>query len=446
MRNTLKKLIQKLITESDETFDFSDDPKEKSNNSDNTFNFGDDPNRIKKRLGPSDDPSKSRGKAALSDKSSPAAATGDFITPNKKPPAPPKPPAPRPGAPNTKTPPMVRRFVSREEQLLKAANEVAEKYDLHHVEFLSKSSRPEGASAFSVYSDEFGGIILKLQPVEETDIYNELKNKSFNFPDEVMKHFPKIYEVSTLEKLGIDAPHIGGIKTNMGVILMEPLEHLPGNIWDLLSMSHEDSAVDKRALFLVANKDVYSQFINQFLNDPEVLKEFDKIEEHPLTKQRKSKTGPSHYKMSREEKIDLLKRMLLSLSVSKSFRDSVDERHKTGKSITMIIRNEIRRIFDNWVKSTGLISMLTSSLKMHFEHHMNLTLSSLSHRAIPRDPKNKKSEGPLGKLKGFESFNRAIDYLLDQGISPGDLHANNLMIRHSTGDIVFSDLGHFKLR
>jgi len=72
-------------------------------------------------------------------------------------------------------------------------------------------------------------------------------------------------------------------------------------------------------------------------------------------------------------------------------------------------------------------------------HHINF-------RPIPRDPKKTGTEGPLGQLKGFESFNRAIDYLLDQGIVPGDLHANNLMIRSSTGDIVFSDLGHFELK
>jgi len=441
MNHSLRKLIHKILIESEETFSFNDI-------SNSTLEFGDNFDKFKRRLNPADEPDKSRGGIKNSDmlKSEPSSS---YEKKPVSPISPPKSSPPKSSPPKSlddKTPVMSNPIMSREKKILSVAEEVATKFDLVDIEFLSKSTRPEGASTFYAYSDDHGDIILKLQPIEETNIYDALQKKSINFPKNVMKHFPTIYDVSTLEKLGIDPPHIGSIKKDLGVILMEPLSPLPGNFYDLLSLSGDRATIDKRALYLFSNKESYLKFVDHFLERPQVEFFLDKIERDPLTISRKFEPGPSQNKMPREERADLLKRMLISLFYNRSLRNGLDNRIVDGKSAMMVIKNESIKLIDNWAKSSGILPTITSGLKSAFLMDFENVLHHINFRPIPRDPKNPGTEGPLGKLKGFESFNRAIDYLLDHGIVPGDLHANNLMIRSSTGDIIFSDLGHFKLK
>lgn len=434
MDHSLRKLIRKILIESDKTLDFDD-------RSNSTFEFGDNFDKVKKRLNPTDEPDKSRGGVKNSDvmKPEPSSSYEKKLASSPAKPLPPKPF-------DDKTPVISKTIMSREKKILSIAEEVATKFDLVDIEFLSKSTRPEGASTFYAYSDDHGDIILKLQPLEETDIYDALKKKSINFPKNVMKHFPTIYDVTNLEALEIDPPHIGSIKKNLGVILMEPLSPLPGNFYDLLSLSGENAAIDKRAHYLFSNKQSYLKFVDYFLNSPQVKLSLDKIERDPLTLTSKSEPGPSQNKMPREERADLLKRMLISLFYNKNLRNGLDNRVADGKSAIIVIKNESIKLIDNWARSAGIAPTITSGLKTAFVMEFGNVLHHINFRPIPRDPKKTGTEGPLGQLKGFESFNRAIDYLLDQGIVPGDLHANNLMIRSSTGDIVFSDLGHFELK
>ena len=44
----------------------------------------------------------------------------------------------------------------------------------------------------------------------------------------------------------------------------------------------------------------------------------------------------------------------------------------------------------------------------------------------------------------LNDFKKAIKYMMNHGIFVSDLHANNLMIRPMTGEIVIADLGHFE--
>jgi phosphoserine phosphatase len=99
-------------------------------------------------------------------------------------------------------------------------------------------------------------------------------------------------------------------------------------------------------------------------------------------------------------------------------------------------------VFINKLHSKGVAVYLVSGGVRQMINPIARVLSIPNHRIYA----NNLLFNSDGSFKGFESFNRAIDYLLDQGIVPGDLHANNLMIRSSTGDIVFSDLGHFELK
>ena len=319
-----------------------------------------------------------------------------------------------------------RKFVDHSEQRGKKIESIAKEivkrlgFD-SQVKFINKSTRNRGAYAFSVFDNNMKEIILKVQPLEEVDPYKNLMKVAQKMPKEISAHFPKVYKAESLSSLKIENPVLINHRLeDLGYILMEKLDELSGNMFDIVSGQKTNQKIKS----LISDRSSFSSFIDEILRKNE--KSIIKIIQNSSGKEKE------------EVKMTRLRNFMISAMYDKELRDKLDEFNSV--STDDVYKAIVKRV-EAWItiaqpeNANRALSNIGSIVKTE--------MMSAYKRPIPKEIND--DPGPTKKLKGLDKINDVIKKLSNYGIVPSDVHANNIMIRPDTGEIVFSDIGHFQL-
>lgn len=310
----------------------------------------------------------------------------------------------------------INMYDERKKAMSNIAIVVSKALNLIDVRFLARSKRLYGAYTYAVVDNNYRNVILKIQSIDEMEGYKNIQ-KIRNESSEVIKnHLPIIFSVNTLRSLGIHIPD-----ESLCAIVMERLEELPGNLYDLISSSPGRSKISLNAL--LNDRDAFTSLIDKIMSklNQSII---NIIKSSPLQVDANIQTS-------------VLRRTLISISRS---LDALADDNKDKLNITSSLLQLVNDKIDLWCSGLNVTdSALQSILKIDFSNFLKFELSS---RAVPREPMSQ-NPGTLGVIKGIKPLIAAIEELKHKNIVPQDLHGNNIMIRPDTGELVISDLGHF---
>lgn len=322
----------------------------------------------------------------------------------------------------TRRPPPSDPFADRKRKMEALKEELARALNLADVRYLSRSKRVYGAYTFSAVDERNENVVLKVQPQNELEGYRRAQQTITRLPDRVARHLPVIYKIRTLDELGVRPPIDDfGKPEELGVIVMERLDEIPGNMFDLITQP--------------PIKSMHS--LESLVHDREA---FGAVIDDAIGKTRRAITSAitgSPRGGDVDNETERLRQMLMSAAY-----DPEITAPSSGIVVSTIdgIRSAIDRKIQLWFRGLGESSRgKIQSLSMTI---MSSITSSLGRRAIPREP-TKQSPGPLSRIKGVRELMAAIEDLKSMNINPDDLHGNNIMMRPETCELVLADLGHF---
>lgn len=289
------------------------------------------------------------------------------------------------------------------------------------------------ASAFSVSGDDGRSIVLKIMPLEDTKKYKILYNNSLSYDSSIL---PKIYKVEDLKNLNLNFDELDANTYNdfiepfiiiNGVVLMEELEPLNPALADFLTSSLSSS--DYKYRIFVQNSKEINEFkdellsqINNHLEDLSIGRNiqrsiidivFKNINELFNKSENLDDTGPFLYFNDKLRSIYLYYSTNIIQEINKmrnvyAHKDIIFMENE--ESIIKYIRKQLSLFFSRMLYYSNLLPeiMDTSS-------------------SIP----------------GKDFYLKELRKLKDMGITPYDLHNQNIMMRPETGEIVISDIGNF---
>jgi len=328
---------------------------------------------------------------------------------------------------------------AREISMRKLSRELADKLDLLDVRYLSRSKRPKGAYTFSAVDDKGENVVLKIQPSSELGGYIRMQRLLPKLPDEVRRHVPVIMKVRTLSELGIKIPDDDVTSSEvLGVIVMERLENLPGNMFDLITEPPLQSAKSLSAL--ISDRETLKMIIEKTIkSSSHILSRFF------------SDYGSLHRKLMN----NLVERLMLLNTRARQIVNPEGDRQEEFYKLREALVEIVNQWYDNveeWVRDNRdepglnqkqandilgrpLRSMTVAAIRDNFT-------GQLGKRAVPINP-SESLPGSLAGLAGIKEFQNAVESLRKMGIHVDDVHGNNIMVRPETGELVLSDLGHF---
>ena len=325
--------------------------------------------------------------------------------------------------------------IKRDKLVEELAKQIVKKLGLDsRVKFVNKSSRIDGAIAFSVFDKNNKEIILKIQPLNEIDPYvkiMELKN-SGKIPADVLIHLPKIFDARPLSDIGLKSEfYNGSFWERFGFILTEKLQELPGNLFDLVSVK----SVMQKYQAMISDRDVFSKLVAKELKEDKYLTKF--IESFQTKETNEVKMKRLHNEIVRA----VIYNDDLKKQISKIATDpKLDNTDRTVESENVLM-DAIMKGVHSWIDLTGAPKQSALQIMTTIAESI---IISMSRKPIPRRPVE--DVGITGDLAGFQKINKALKKLEPLGIRFNDVHANNVMIRPSTGDLVISDIGHFHFK
>lgn len=325
--------------------------------------------------------------------------------------------------------------IKRDKLVEELAKQIVKKLGLDsRVKFVNKSSRINGAIAFSVFDKNNKEIILKIQPLNEIDPYVDimkLKN-SGKIPADVLIHLPKIFDARPLSDIGLKSEfYNGSFWEQFGFILTEKLQELPGNLFDLVSVK----SVMQKYQAMISDRDVFSKLVAKELKEDKYLTKF--IESFQTKETNEVKMKRLHNEIVRAVIYnDDLKKQISKIATDPKL-DNVDRTVESENVLMDAIMRGVRL----WIDSTKAPEQEALSIMSYIAETIIIDMHK---KAIPRQPSDK--ESATGDLAGFQKINKALKKLEPLGIHFDDLHAGNIMIRPSTGDLVISDIGHFNFK
>ena len=308
----------------------------------------------------------------------------------------------------------IDRFEERKEKIDKIAKDVASILNLVDIRFLARSPRLQGAYTYSAVDRKYRNVILKIQSIDEMGGYSSIQQIRSEVSPATRNHLPIIFIVETLSSLGISN------NENLCAIVMERLEELPGNMFELISASPARSKISFNAI--IRDRKAFSVIIDKVIKstNQSIIEVLNSVQR----------------KIDIDVEISLLRNMLISASLSIVEPDD----SKASSGIIQALMREINDKIDLWCKGLGIRDSLEKDiLKREYEKLLKFELSS---RAVPKEPLIQKP-GALGNIRGIKELISAIDELKSMNIKPQDLHGNNIMLRPETGELVIADLGHF---
>jgi len=309
---------------------------------------------------------------------------------------------------------LIDRFEERKEKIDKIAKDVASVLNLVDIRFLARSPRLQGAYTYSAVDSKYRNVILKIQSTDEIGGYSNVQQIRSEVSPATRNHLPIIFIVKTLKSLGIDD------NDSLCAIVMERLEELPGNMFELISASPVRSKISFNAL--IRDRKAFTMIIDNIIE----LTRKSIIDVLKVVQR----------KIDIDVEISRLRNMLISASLS--IVEPSDS--KASSSIIQALMSQINNKIDLWCTGLDIRDSLEKDiLKSEYEKLLKFKLSS---RAVPKEPLIQ-NPGALGNISGIKELISAIDELKSMNIKPQDLHGNNIMLRPETGELVIADLGHF---
>lgn len=324
------------------------------------------------------------------------------------------------------------------DQVDRVAQKVGKALGMMEIRYLARSKRVYGAYAYKAISPNYMNVIVKISPEHELAGYQKIEEIKQSLPADVAKHFPRIYKITNLKKLGIEWPKAdpSDDDRNLGVIVMEALEELPGPVFDLIK---QPPAADDFVLEV-------------FLNDTVLLNDF--IEKYLITQQVHNviesfldDAKPDYTVADIEDVKTAIKDRLMLLRNFKyprfepSILNRVDFRKPTQRiaALKPQIKRLVHQALGRFNPGIEMIDDTVTTLANEFSDEI-----VNQDRAIPTEPSMGGRYGVMSGTNMLTSFKRAVKYMTNHGIFVSDLHANNLMLRPESMDIVIADLGHFE--
>ena len=319
------------------------------------------------------------------------------------------------------------------------AQKVAKRLGLMEIRYIARSKRDMGALAYSAIGPSYMNVIVKLAPEHELAGYSKIEEIKQTLPPEVAKHFPVVYRLTNLKKLGIEWPKESPYEAdvNLGVIVMEPLEEIPQQIFDLIKFA--PAADDFVLETFLKDPVLLNDLIEQSLISREVSQSVEKF--LSTAKPDYDLADIEHVKTAIKEQL-----MLLSNSMYPRFEPSMFQRADLKKVTQRIklLKPKIDRLVQKALKRFDPGIELISDAVQEIAKDFSETLGNQA-RGIPKEPSMGQQFGVMSNSSLLTSLKNAIKYMTDHGIFVSDLHGNNFMLRPETGDIVIADLGHFEL-
>lgn len=313
-------------------------------------------------------------------------------------------------------------IADRKKKIDRVAEEAAGKLSLADVRYLARSKRSYGAYTYSAVDERNENVILKIQPKNELTGYVRAQQTIARLPARVARHMPVIYKIRTLEELGVRPPRNDfGNPEELGIVVMERLEELPGNMFDLITKPATKSIHSLESL--VRDRDAFTAVIDEAMNRSK------RAIDSAITSAARG-TNP-------DEEFDRLRKMLISSSYDPEISN------QSGDIMLSAIdglRSAILKKVELWCHGLGITR--PGSIQSLAQTIMSAITTMLGKRAVPKEP-TKDAPGPLGRVKGIRELISALDDLKSMKISPSDVHGNNIMLRPETGELVLADLGHF---
>ena len=310
----------------------------------------------------------------------------------------------------------------RRSKMEEATAEVARKLGLADVRFISRSKRRRGAYTFSAVDERNENVVLKIQPENELAGYIKSQQLIARIPRSVARHLPMIYKIRTFDELGVK-PIVdqSGDPEKLGVIVMERLEEIPGNMFDMITEPATESV----------------RSLESLMND---RRAFNEMMDEVIRKSKSailSTINKSDRRVKEEEEVERLRMMLRSTAFSPEALDvDPDFMINATDALSAVVWEKVELWCKNLgVTRPGVVQTLANTLIGSIE-------VLLGRRAVPKEP-SREAPGALGKIKGIRELVKALDDLKSLKLKMSDVHGNNIMIRPETGELVLSDLGHF---
>lgn len=299
------------------------------------------------------------------------------------------------------------------------ADKVCEELNLNTPMFLGSGYT---AYAFSA-SDEYGdNVVIKIMTIDRLSRYKEIyENDDYDHPI-----LPKIFDIKELNDLYLNFDelkkeiyndYISPIIENYGVVIMEELEPIDKSLGKLLGES------------LISNDYNYRIFI-------EGSKEFVDLKDNLISN---------------------IDRYLTRLDINpKTQRDIIENifvlfntlLNKTEDINSFNFHYKFNEIYSNFIeyikeKLNSYKDKIFINYKDKIFKYIDNELSNFFNSLIIIVSKDSEEMDSSG-IPGQKNFIEQVNSLKYMGITPSDIHSENIMIRPSTGEFVISDIGHFK--
>lgn len=317
--------------------------------------------------------------------------------------------------PEVMTIPEAKDIRSINDWMLTVAAEVSEILGVHTPAFLGSSGRNlygRGAYAFSVSNDEGKSRVLKIGLAGELEPYKKIKERFGDNPPSIL---PVIYLAASFDEIGYEPPP-SGLRNSFGVILMEELVPMPPNMAEFL----QNRGGEEESFRIL--KDSGSELVEIINSSAEKSKSFLEFQLRKM-------------KLSDKEAEDKAGELLMTFKeevffgLKKVTNLVTGGLNPGGKDLYTIIREISTPIFGSHLKGQTVEEVADGFTRI-------LLLKVVD---APAD-----SGYTLNTALG-KHFRKALRELEDLGIDPRDLHADNIMLRPETYEIVISDLGHFHI-
>jgi hypothetical protein len=278
------------------------------------------------------------------------------------------------------------------------------------------------AYAFSASDEDGENIVLKIMTIDRLSRYKEIyENKDYDHPI-----LPKIFDVKELNDLSLSFDelskeiyndYIFPIIDNYGIVIMEELEPIDKSLGKLLGES------------LISNDYNYRIFI-------EGSREFVDLKNNLISNIDRYLT---RLKISPKTQKDIIENIFVLFNILLNKAEGIN---------SFNLNNEFNEIYSDFIKfiekklnnyKDEVFINYKNKIFKYIENEISSFFQSLI-TIVNKDPEGMESSG----IPGQKSFIEQINSLKDMGITPADIHSENIMIRPSTGEFVISDIGHFK--
>lgn len=290
------------------------------------------------------------------------------------------------------------------------AHDLSEILGLHAPTFLGSSARDRfgrGAYAFSASNDAGESVVLKIGLAGEIRPYQKAMRMFGEDPPSI---FPRIYAAGFFDDIGYKPPV--NLANDFGYIVMEELEPMPK---DMAKFLQDLGSSSESFRFITENKNELRRLIN--LSAERIDSSLKNKITSPLLSEDEVNQKVGEYLSDYKEALWNKSFEWKGSDNREVFSDLIY--HDFYHTLNDILRGEL---------TTVEINNLSERAAAGFLSELNSAPVQSSY----------KLNTPLGR-----HFSKSIEELEEMGIEPGDLHADNIMLRPETGEIVISDLGHF---